>query len=91
MSGQIGVLGDWEPATEACLGRADGFPRNCVRGLVGGIAVQVSTFSPVDEVCKEELVAVGPRASRPGGIVALGCPSPESQAQMSSLWPGLRV
>lgn len=91
MSGQAGVPGDWEPATAACLGRAGCFPWTRVRGLVGGIAVQISTFSPVGEVCKEELVAVEPRASRPGRIVALGCPSPKSQAQMSSLWPGLGV
>lgn len=31
----------------------------------------------------------GPRASRPGGIVALGSPFPGPEAQ--KLWPGLRV
>lgn len=52
--------GDREPATAACLGRADGFPWTRVRGLVGGIAVQVSTFSLGGAVCKEELVPLGP-------------------------------
>lgn len=73
MSGQTGVPGDWQPATEACLGRADGFPWTRVRGLEGGIAVQVSTFSLVSEVYTEELTALS-RASRPGGIVVLFVP-----------------
>lgn len=90
MSGQPGVPGDWEPATEACLGTADGFPWTRVRGLEGGIAVQVSTFSLVSEVYTEELMALS-RASRPGGIVVLFVPPNPRHNVLTGAWPqGLR-
>lgn len=50
-----GCEGTGGPATDICLGRADGFPWAHVRGLVGGTAVQASTFAPGDGVCEEEL------------------------------------
>lgn len=41
-------------------GSLTGEPTLRVRGPVGGIAGQVSTFSLGGEVCKEDLVALGP-------------------------------
>lgn len=52
--------------------------------------MQVSTFSLGGEVCKEELVALG-QGLETRRIVALNFSSPKPQAQMSSLWPKLRV